>query len=331
MAATEPEPVRPQPPRRPLSPWVPVLLVALALLTLIGGLSVADFYWHDLRPDMGRIGSNLAEVRDRQRTMMGNFAEAQVLLLEQQRRLVAQAQDLRQREQAVYEARLEIEAQRAQLAQGMLAEAQRQREAATRLGEAADRAATAAEGLTRDDRLDEAQAAIDLTRALLAPLPGTRGDPGRASLAEVESSLAQVRPVDRSALIQRLASVQGRAAALRPVAARLLREQGQTAVAAAPRQRREDPVTQAARSLDSQFQAARVALEGADAGGFRVAMQGIEHWLAAFYEPRMPDTAAVLTQVRALAQTQTTADLTPLAGALTELAAVLRSSAEGDK
>ena len=62
------------------SPWVPVLLVSLVLLTVIGGLTVGDFYWHDLRPDMGRIGANLAQVRDRQRDMLGHFAEAQALL-----------------------------------------------------------------------------------------------------------------------------------------------------------------------------------------------------------------------------------------------------------
>ncbi|HSQ08015.1 MAG TPA: hypothetical protein VLM84_10055, partial [Chromatiaceae bacterium] len=155
-------PAKVQPGRRPLSPWVPVLLVCLALLTLIAGLSVGDFYWNDLRPDMGRIGSNLAEVRDRQRTMMGHFAEAQTQLLDSQRRLLAQARDLRAREQALYQARLEVDAQRAQLAVRLEAESDRERIAAARLWEAAARARSAAQTL-RDDELEGPAAALDLT------------------------------------------------------------------------------------------------------------------------------------------------------------------------
>lgn len=317
----------PRPPRRTLSPWVPVLLVSLTLLTLIGGLSVGDFYWNDLRPDMGRIGANLSQVRDRQRAMMANFAAAQALLLEHQRRLVAQAQDLRRREQAVYEARLEIDAQRAQLAQSLQAEAERQRLAAARLGEAADVVQTAIEDLDRAGDLDAARTALALTEALLAPLPGPKGAPVRTALAAARSRLAEVRPVDRAALIQRLEAIRDRAVALRPVVARLLRSNG--GEGAEVRRRLDDPVGQATQSLASQFEAARLALEAADSAGFGVAMQGIDRWLSAFYEPRLPDTAAVLTQLRALAETPVAAEVAPLAAALAELARTLRETAAG--
>jgi hypothetical protein len=55
---------------QPWFPWAQVLLVSLVLIILIGGLTVGDFYWNDLRPDMGRIGANLGQVRERQRVMM---------------------------------------------------------------------------------------------------------------------------------------------------------------------------------------------------------------------------------------------------------------------
>jgi uncharacterized protein HemX len=316
---------------RPWFPWVPVLFVSLVLLTLIGGLTVWDFYWNDLRPDMGRIGANLAQVRDRQRVMMGNFAEAQALLLEQQRHLAAQAQDLRRREQAVYEARLEIEAQRAQLAQARQVQPERQGLAAARLAEAADLAETAADGLSQDDDLDATRAALALAAAVLARLPGPAGDPGRAALAVAQSRLAEVGQVDRATLAQRLRAVRESAIGLRPVAARLLRPSAGDRTGA--QGRHADPVNLAAQSLDSQFEAARVALDAADSAGFVVAMQGIDRWLSAFFEPRLPDTAAVLTELRALTKTSIAADVAPLSKALVELAAVLRKSAAqpGDK
>jgi uroporphyrin-III C-methyltransferase len=316
---------------RPWFPWAQVLLVSLVLIILIGGLTVGDFYWNDLRPDMGRIGANLAQVRDRQRVMMGHFAEAQALLLEQQRHLVAQAQDLRRREQALYESRLEIDAQRAQLAQALQAEAKRQGVAAARLAAAADLAQTAAEGLRRNDDLDAARVALALAAAVLADLPGPAGDPGRAVLGAAQARLAEVRPVDRATLARRLQAVREQAIGLRPVAARLLLPSAGDGTD--PQGRRADPVSQAAKSLDSQFEAARLALDGADSAGFSVAMQGIDRWLSAYYEPRLASTAAVLTELGAVTKTPITADVAPLSEALVELGAVLRKSAgqAGDK
>jgi uncharacterized protein HemX len=346
-AGAVPDPVSPyeRPMWRPSFPWVSVMLVSLVLVIVIGGLSVGDFYWNDLRPDMGRIGSNLAQVRDRQRVMMGNFAEAQALLLEQQRRLVAQAQDLRRREQAVYEARIEINAQRAQLAQlaqTLQAEAERRQKtagdgehaegvgavsgsAAARLLEAADLAKTAAEGLSQDDDLEPPRSALALAAAVLMDLPSPAGDPGRAALADAQSRLTDIRPVDRTALAQRLKAVQERAINLRPVVARLLRP---TAGERTERKGRlADPVRQAAQSLNDQFEAARLALDVADSASFGGAMQGIQRWLSAFYEPRLPDTAAVLAELRALAETPVVAQVAPLSEALAALAEVLRDSA----
>ncbi len=327
---------------RPSFPWVLVSVVSLVLITLVGGLTIGDFYWNDLRPDMGRIGTNLAQVRDRQRVMMGNFAEAQALLLEQQRRLVAQSEDLRQREQAVYEARLEIDAQRTQLARALQTEAERRQlaagegqpvgnagavagSAAARLMEAAGLAQSAAKGLSRDDDLEATRAALTLAEAVLVHLPGPAVDSGRAALAAAQSRLAEVRPVDRTILAQRLQAVRERAARLRPVVARLLRPSAGDR--SDPQRRPADPVSQAARSLDSQFDAVQLALDAADSAGFTLAMQGVDRWLSAFYEPRLPDTAAVLTELRALAAMPIAAQLTPLSEALTELAAALRESA----
>jgi len=321
-------PAKVQPGRRRLSPWVPVLLVCLALLTLIAGLSVGDFYWNDLRPDMGRIGSNLAEVRDRQRTMMGHFAEAQTQLLDNQRRLLAQARDLRAREQALYQARLEVDAQRAQLAVRLEAESERQRIAAARLGEAAARARSAAE-IHRDYALDGPAAALALAEVLLAPLPGPVGEPGRSALAQARSALSAVRPVDRQALLVRLDALRERALTLRPVVARLLRGNANGGNTAEARQRPDDPVTQASRSLGSQFDAARLALESADQVAYQGAMQGIQSWLAAFYEPRLPDTAAVLAELKPLSEVQIGADLGSLSQALSALADALQGIAAG--
>jgi uncharacterized protein HemX len=316
------------PRRRRFSPWVPILLVCLALLTLIGGLSVGDFYWNDLRPDMGRIGSNLVEVRDRQRTMLANFAEAQALLLESQRHLVAQANDLRRREQSLYEARLEVDAQRAQLAARLEAEVERERIAAARLTDAAGRVRSAAE-IRRDDELDGPAAALTLAEALLAQLPGPIGKPGRVALAQAKVALGAVHPVDRQALLARLDALRERALTLRPVVARLLRGKANGEKAAEARQRPDDPVTQASRSLGSQFDAARLALESADQIAYQGAMQGIQRWLAAFYEPRLPDTAAVLADLKPLAEVQIGAHLGSLNQALAALADALQGIATG--
>ena len=335
VAATPALPPSPRlpPARRPISRWVPVLLICLALLTLIGGLTIGDFYWNDLRPDMGRIGSNLAQVRDRQRVMLGNFAEAQALFLEQQRLLVTRVQELRRREQAVYEARLEIDAQRAQLAQELEAETERRRIAVARLAQAADQADTAAQGLTSSDSLAEARAAIALTQALLTPLPGAKAESGRTALAAAEAQLAAVQPVDRATLAKRLDTLRGKALVLRPVRARLLRAKRNGDQGQQERGSNDDPVTQASRSLESQFQAAHLALESADTPGFVAGMQGIDRWLSAFYEPRLPDTATVLTEVRAMAALRISAEVAPLSTALEHLAATLRGMTEapGDK
>jgi uncharacterized protein HemX len=313
--------------RRPLSPWVPILLISLALLTLVGGLTVVDFYWHDLRPDMGRIGANLAQVRDRQRAMLGHFAEAQTQLLEQQRQLLLKAQDLRRREQAVYEARLEIDAQRAQLALDLQAEAERRRIAFLRLTQAAKQSELAADELGPGNDLQGARTALALTESMLAPLPGPETAVAHKALASAQERLAAVRPVDRDALAKRLEMLRGQALGLRPVMARLLRDKANGT------RRSRDPVAQAIQSLDSQFQAARQALDGADGVGFALAMQGIDRWLSAFYESRLPKTAEVLAKVRALAAMPVTANVLPLSEALRQLATTLRGLAAvpGDK
>jgi uncharacterized protein HemX len=329
-----------------MSPWVPVLLISLALLTLIGGLGVGDFYWNDLRPDVGRIGANLAQVRDRQRAMMGSFAEAQALLLERQRHLLAQSQDLRRREQAVYEARLEIDAQRMQLAQGPVTESRRLSDADRgRAVAAANLAETAAAGLDRDDTLDAARAALSLAESVLASLPGPRGDPTRSALAGAQARLAGVRPVDRAALAEHLEAVRVQAVSLPPVAAGLLRHDGQTGGAEARAGQGEtDPEALAAGSLDDQLEAARLALDAADAKGFGLALQGIDRWLGAFYDAQdgptrppiggdgargqVPDQVStqVRGQIRELARTPIAAEVAPLAAALAELAAALRAA-----
>jgi uncharacterized protein HemX len=95
----------------------------------------------------------------------------------------------------------------------------------------------------------------------------------------------------------------------------------------------DDPVRQAAQSLARQFEAARLALEAADGAGFALALQGIDRWLSAFYEPRPPDTTAVLIQLRDLAETPIAADVAPLSAALLKLVEALRETAAqaGDK
>jgi len=333
-------PLGPRPVWQPKFPWVPVLLVSLVLVTLLGGLSVGHFYWTDLRPDMGRIGANLAQVRDRQRAMMGHFAEAQALLLEQQRRLLARAEDLGRREQAVYEARLEIDAQRAQIAEALRSRDPRPGTLPShgaggvteiRLTEAANLAQTAAADLGRSDDLKASETALAVASGVLDELPGAEAERGRAALAAARARLAEVRPVDRSAVAKRLWAVRGQAMALRPLGARLLRPSlGDDSV---PKAGSSDPVAQAQQTLGREFEAAQVALNAGDGAGFRSAMQGVDRWLSAFYEPWRPAAADVQAQVRALAETPVQAETVPLADAMGDLAAALRSCAatSGDR
>jgi hypothetical protein len=138
-----------------------------------------------------------------------------------------------------------------------------------------------------------------------------------------------VQPVERAALAERLQAVRERAVGLHPVVARLLRSPSQVNNASTAQQGADDPVEQTARSLDRQFQAARLALEAADRASFVTAMQGIDRWLSAFYDPRPPETDAVLTELRTLAGMPIAADVAPLSQALVELARVLREMAAG--
>jgi uncharacterized protein HemX len=135
--------------------------------------------------------------------------------------------------------------------------------------------------------------------------------------------------VDRQALLVRLDALRERALTLRPVVARLLRGNANGGTPAEARQRPDDPVNQASRSLGSQFDAARLALESADQVAYRGAMQGIQSWLAAFYEPRLPDTAAVFAEIKPLSEIQIGADLGSLNQALVALADALQGIAAG--
>ena len=163
----------------------------------------------------------------------------------------------------------------------------------------------------------------------MAPLPGPVGEPGRSALAQARSALGAVRPVDRQALLVRLNALRERALTLRPVVARLLRGNANGGTPAEARQRPDDPVNQASRSLGSQFDAGRLALESADQVAYQGAMQGIHSWLAAFYEPRLPDTAAVLAELKPFSEVQIGADLGSLNQALVALADALQGIAAG--
>jgi hypothetical protein len=151
--------------------------------------------------------------------------------------------------------------------------------------------------------------------------------------------------VDRAALAEHLEAVRVQAVSLPPVAAGLLRHDGQTGGAEARAGQGEtDPEALAAGSLDDQLEAARLALDAADAKGFGLALQGIDRWLGAFYDAQdgptrppiggdgargqVPDQVStqVRGQIRELARTPIAAEVAPLAAALAELAAALRAA-----
>ena len=112
------EPPAPVATRRPTRRglWLPALLPFLALLTVIGGIAVGHFYWRDLLSSASLMGETLGHARERQLQMVEHFAEAQGLLLAQQRRLQEQEEILRAREAALTAERLSLEEARAQLA-----------------------------------------------------------------------------------------------------------------------------------------------------------------------------------------------------------------------
>ena len=62
------------------TPWVPILLSSLALLTVAGGVAVGHFYWTSLRSSMGQMANSMSRARERQRDLLVELNRTQALM-----------------------------------------------------------------------------------------------------------------------------------------------------------------------------------------------------------------------------------------------------------
>ncbi len=296
--------------------WLPALLSSLALLIVIGGIALGQFYWRDLRSSMSRMDQTLAHARARQQQMVEHFAQAQGLLLAQQRRLQEQEEALRARALALAAERTALEEARSHLA--LVADASGESvEEQTQARELARRLDLSLAGLADPGGLESAAQTLDAVAQWAAASPLVTGSPLRPAM---ESALTAARDALAAA----------RADAPIRLADRLQRL-GMEATRLAPGRAGIGPGAPASElaggagpgHLGEQLQTALFALRRGDEPLFRLALDTAEAWLDAFYDPKVREVAAVQEEITAMRLLPIRQDLSGPRVAIARLRAVL--------
>lgn len=300
-----PLPVPPAPRRRLRRP---ALLALVIVLTVIGGIVASQILWQDLRSSMTRMDETLLHARERQREMIEQFAEAQSLLLEQQRHFQQIEADLKAREAVLRAERVALERAQAQTQARMNERTQ---------------------GLMLAQRLD--QALSDIAEPA-----------GRARLGEVIDALSgwataaetAIGSAQHTALLDAIAAARARletASDTGPerLTERLLALSADIAdLPLAPARRLVPDPRRAGRQLGptelrSQLQTALFALQRGDQALFDLALDTAAAWLQAFYDPSSPKVQALGRDLAELKGSRPRADLGELTSAATHLRALL--------
>ena len=310
-----PRGLRVRPASRRSGLWAPALISTLALTLVIGGITVSQFYWSDLRSSMGRMDETVDHARERQRRMVEHFSQAQGLLLAQQQRLQAQEESLRTREAKLDAERAELEETRARLgiasaSRAALDEQDRARELAWRL----DLGLSALQEPGGLDSISETLAAIaDWATASPEVKDSTLAPTLQTALSESQAALAKARGAGPHPLAGRVERLGDQAAALDP-----------GPEAPGPGEPASGLAAHAgAGHLGEQLEIALFALHRGDEALFRLALDTAAAWLAAFYDPADPAVQAVQSEIAALGALPITQELSPLRTGLVRLRAVL--------
>lgn len=295
--------------------WVPALVSSLALLTVIGGIAAAQFYWRDLRSSMSRMDQTMRHARDRQQQMVEHFSEAQALLIAQQRHLREQEETLRAGEAALAAERMALEDARARLA---LAAGSRQvvndqaqgRELARRLD-------LSLAGIADPGGLESVAETLDAVANWAAASGIVMGSPLRptleSALGAARDALASARPEDPVRLADRLERLGADATRL---------TSGTTEAGSW------NPASGLSGDagpghLGEQIQTALFALRRGDEALFRLALDTTDAWLAAFYNPARPEVASVREQIAEVRRLTVRQDLDAPKAAAAHVRAVL--------
>jgi hypothetical protein len=244
--------------------WVPALLSALAVLIVLGGVAVGQFYWSNLHSTIWHAEASIGRARQSQNALLRNTQE---LLGAEQQRLKAQAN-------ALAEARKQLKAERAALARER--EALRRQAAALRAQDAAhlQEAQTLvgkAQQHLGNGKPSAADAALAAARELIAG--STAADALAEHLDQARRRLNAATPAYRGALATRISEVQGQAANLKGRPRQRIGYYGQPWPP--------DPRDSATAALVAQLARARFAVERGDAGLYRQAVAAAKLWLAA--------------------------------------------------
>lgn len=299
---------------RPRIPWIPLLLSSLALLTIVGGISVGHFYWTSLRSSMGQMADSMSQARERQLALLGQLDRTRALMAEQQERMREELEALKRREDAFAEARRKMLLEREELGMEcsrLMREEQNRAREALRLLEAARLVENAGERLHRTDGVVLASANLRAARALVMEIETSDGVALIERLDLMLTRLEQLEPAGRDALVARLDALRAQAFKSRPG----LRS---------PRQGRRGSrlagADGAARHLALQLDTAAFALERGDEALFDQATQTAVLWLETFFDTRRADTQRLLAGLRQLGSHQAGIDLAEAGEELERLA-----------
>lgn len=302
------------------TPWVPILLSSLALLTVVGGVAVGHFYWTSLRSSMGQMASSMSVARERQRDLLGELDRTQALMAAQQEQLRAEAEALNRREEALAIAHKRLELEREALARERALRERAQQERAgdaVRLSEAARLVETARERLRGEDGSPIARDALAAAWLLLEQVDTPDVGELRERLAAVRTRLDRLEPAGKVALATRLDALRAHAAKLTPSPREERRGRSR-------RMERNSSV----RNLRVQLDTAAFALERGDRALYVQALETADLWLETFFDARRPETRRVAREIERLAAHPLQLDLADSVAELERLSEDLRVGAD---
>jgi uncharacterized protein HemX len=298
--------------------WLPALLSTLALLVVISGVIVGQFYWANVHSNLWRVETSMSQARENQRLLLEQIARSRALLAEQQRGLQAESEALAAAREKLAEERAALEKERTTRTR-QAQDAKRLRETAALVDQARG-ALAQSRGTTADEMLAAAQARLE---AVGAP-------PGHALQLKVRSVRDRLRtqsPVTRDTLTARITKVRAQALAL----AQQRPPPGWYDPGLAPR-----GGAPATGSLIAHLDRARIALDRGDADLYGRSLETARSWLNTFFDPRRTEIAQLAQAIADLEQAPGQPDyeavITDLAGLGNELrqaAGALQADARG--
>jgi uncharacterized protein HemX len=293
--------------------WLPALLSSLALLVVIGGVIVGQFYWANLHSNLWRVESSMSRARENQRLLLEQIARTRALLAEQQRGLQAESDALSAARKRLAEERAALEKERSARAQHVVEQARdakRLREAAALVNQAL---VAQGPGPTAVDQM------LAAAQARLKDLSAGSGQRLETALSQVRERLQKQSPSSRDALVARIQKVRAQAAAL----AQPRRPAGWYDPRVPPQE-----IAPAAGSLVLQLDRTRRALDRGDAARYRYALETARFLLITFFDSEQADIAQLAQAIADLEQAPRHQEYDLIKGDLEQLGKALRKAEE---